>query len=302
MNYQQSKLNDMKKALFIMAVAVLLLSSCSSVPITGRSQLNLVSDSEVLQSSLAAYTSFMQTATLSTQQVQSAQVTRVGQRIAAATEAYLKANGMESEVKNFAWEFNLVKSDEVNAWCMPGGKIVVYEGIMKLVNSDDELAVVVGHEVAHAVAKHSNERLSQQKMAQVGAVVVGAATQGKSYQTQQIAQQIYGLGAQYGVMQPFSRKHESEADYMGLILMTIAGYNPDVAVTFWQKMQAQSSSNIPEFMSSHPSHETRISDIQKYLPEVKKKYATVAAPATNTTTAKTTTKKTSTTKKTTKKK
>ncbi len=264
----------MKKVLSIMFVAALLLTSCGSVPITGRKQLNLVSDSEVLQSSLASYTSFMQTAQLSTQKVQSEQVTRVGKRIAAATEAYLKANGLESEVKNFAWEFNLVKSNEVNAWCMPGGKIVVYEGIMKLVSSDDELAVVVGHEVAHAVAKHSNERLSQQMLAQYGAVAVSAATRGKSYQTQQIAQQIYGLGAQYGVMQPFSRQHESEADYMGLILMTIAGYNPDVAVTFWQKMQAQSSSNVPEFMSSHPSHETRISDIQKRLPEVKKKYGT----------------------------
>ena len=264
----------MKKVLSIMFVAALLLTSCGSVPITGRKQLNLVSDSEVLQSSLASYTSFMQTAQLSTQKVQSDQVTRVGKRIAAATEAYLKANGLESEVKNFSWEFNLVKSNEVNAWCMPGGKIVVYEGIMKLVRSDDELAVVVGHEVAHAVAKHSNERLSQQMLAQYGAVAVSAATQGKSYQTQQIAQQIYGLGAQYGVMQPFSRQHESEADYMGIILMSIAGYNPDVAVTFWQKMQAQSSSNVPEFMSSHPSHETRISDIQKRLPEVKKKYGT----------------------------
>ncbi len=262
----------MKKIIAMLAVAAMLLTSCGSVPITGRKQLNLVSDSEVLQASLQQYTSFMKTATISTQKTQSAQVTRVGQRIANATEAYLKSAGLESELQNFAWEFNLVKSDEVNAWCMPGGKIVVYEGIMNLVSSDDELAVVIGHEVAHAVAKHSNERMSQQVLAQYGASAIGIFTSGKSAATQQIAQQVYGLGAQYGVMQPFSRKHESEADKMGLVLMTIAGYNPDVAVTFWQKMQASSSSSVPEFMSSHPSHETRIADIRKWLPEVKKQY------------------------------
>ena len=262
----------MKNLYFILLAAAMLLSSCGSVPITGRKQLNLVSDSEVLQSSLAQYSSFMQSAKVSTQKTQSEQVTRVGKKIAAATEAYLRANGLESEIKNFAWEFNLVKSDELNAWCMPGGKIVVYEGIMKLMSSDDDLAVVLGHEVAHAVAKHSNERMSQQMLAQYGAVAVGVATQGKSAQTQQIAQQVYGLGAQYGVMQPFSCKHESEADKMGLVLMTIAGYNPQNAITFWQKMAAASTTSVPEFLSSHPSHETRISDLTKWVPQVQKQY------------------------------
>ena len=253
----------MKKIIAMLAVAAMLLTSCGSVPITGRKQLNLVSDQEVLAASLQQYASFMQTATVSTNKTQSAQVTRVGQRIAAATEAYLRYAGLESELQNFAWEFNLVRSDDVNAWCMPGGKIVVYEGIMNLVSSDDELAVVIGHEVAHAVAKHSNERMSQQVLAQYGANAIGIFTSGKSAATQQIAQQVYGLGAQYGVMQPFSRKHESEADKM---------YNPDVAVTFWQKMAATTTQEPPEFMSSHPSHATRISDIQKWLPEVKKQY------------------------------
>ena len=248
----------MKKIIAMLAVAAMLLTSCGSVPITGRKQMLLVSDQEVLAASLQQYASFMQTAQISTEKAKSAQVTRVGQRIAAATEAYLTANGMQNELQNYAWEFNLVRSDEVNAWCMPGGKIVVYEGIMNLVSSDDELAVVIGHEVAHAVAKHS----------------VGIFTSGKSAATQQIAQQVYGLGAQYGVMQPFSRKHESEADKMGLVLMTIAGYNPDVAVTFWQKMAATTTQEPPEFMSSHPSHATRISDIRKWLPEVKQKYGT----------------------------
>lgn len=281
----------MKKNLVMILAAAMLLTSCGSVPITGRKQLNLVSDSEVLQSSLQSYTSFMSTATVSTQKTQSEQVTRVGQKIAAATESYLKANGMENEVKNFAWEFNLVKSDEVNAWCMPGGKIVVYEGIMKLVSSDAELAVVLGHEVAHAVAKHSNERMSQQMLAQYGAQAVSVLTSGKSSATQAIAQQVYGLGANYGVMQPFSRKHETEADYMGLILMSIAGYNPEVALTFWQKMSAASTTKVPEILSSHPSDATRIAEIQSKLADVKKKYYVEPTPAKTTTTAKKTTTK-----------
>ncbi len=267
----------MKKTTTLLLLAVmLLLNGCSSVPITGRKQLNLVSDEQVLSSSIASYNSFMTSAkqanAISKDQVKTNQVIRVGQKIAAATEAYLRATGLESDIKNFAWEFNLVKSDEMNAWCMPGGKIVVYEGLMKIVSSDDDLAVVLGHEVAHAVAKHSNERMSQQVAAQAGAQVLAGVLSGQSYQTQTIAQQVYGLGAQYGVMQPFSRKHESEADKMGLVLMTIAGYNPQNAITFWQKMSANSQSNVPEFLSSHPSHETRIKDLTQWVPQVKAQY------------------------------
>lgn len=161
---------------------------------------------------------------------------------------------------------------QVNAFCMPGGKIVVYEGLLPLVSSDDELAVVIGHEVAHAVAKHSNERMSQQLMAQYGAAILGAAVSNKSAAVQQAANTVYGVGAQYGVMLPFSRKHESEADYMGLVFMTMAGYNPDVAVNFWQKMSAGKSGSTPEFMSTHPSDATRIAEIQKVLPAIKTKY------------------------------
>lgn len=261
------------KRLGILSTAVLLfLAGCGTVPLTGRQQLLLVSDQDVLSSSLTQYKEYMQEATRSTSTTQSAMVTRVGKKLAAATETYLRQNGLSSEISNFAWEFNLVKNDEVNAFCMPGGKIVVYEGLMKLVSSDDELAVVLGHEIAHAVAKHSNERISQQLLAQYGAQLLSKGLENKSTAIQTVAEQIYGIGTQYGVVLPFSRKHETEADYMGLVLMTIAGYNPDKAVTFWQKMAANGQGSVPEFMSTHPSDSRRISDIQKALPEIKAKY------------------------------
>lgn len=261
------------KSLFSVVIALLFLAGCSSVPLTGRKQVLLVSDQEVLSASLTQYNDYIKTAKKSTDKAKAAMVTRVGQRIAAATEAYLRQNGMADEVKNFSWEFNLVKDPQVNAFCMPGGKIVVYEGLLSLVSSDDELAVVIGHEVAHAVAKHSNERMSQQLMTQYGAALLGAAVSNKSTAVQQAANAVYGVGTQYGMMLPFSRKHESEADYMGLVFMTMAGYNPDVAVNFWKKMSAGKNGSTPEFMSTHPSDATRIAEIQKVLPGIKAKYA-----------------------------
>ena len=288
----------MKKIFLFSAMVAVLLTACNKVPISGRNQLNLVSDSEVLQASLASYKEYMGKATKSTETVKSAQVTRVGQKIAAATEAYLNANGMSDQVKNFAWEFNLVKDSQLNAFCMPGGKIVVYEGIMNIIASDDELAVVMGHEVAHAVAKHSNERLSQQKALEYGGAILGAVIQGQSQQTQNLAAQVFGLGANYGVMLPFSRKHETEADNIGLVLMTMAGYNPDCAMTFWQKMSSNSGNNKLEFLSTHPSDATRIANLQKQIPMVKQQYGAYIKPATTTTTSTT---KATTTKKSSKK-
>ncbi len=274
----------MKKYALSLLATVLLCIGCSTVPITGRRQVLLVSDQEVLSASLTQYCSYMSSASRSTNSNRSAMVTRVGQRIAAATELYLRENGMESELANFAWEFNLVNDNQVNAFCMPGGKIVVYEGLMNLVASEDELAVVVGHEVAHAVAKHSNERMSQQMLTEYGAQILSAAVSEKSAAIQSMAAQVYGLGAQYGLTLPFSRKHELEADYMGIILMTIAGYNPDVAIGFWQKMSADGQ-QVPEFMSTHPSDAKRIREIEKELPKIKELLQVVPAttkPVTNT--------------------
>ena len=262
----------MKRIAIVLALAAVA-AGCATVPITGRRQLSLVSDSEILSSSLSQYKSYMGKAKVSGNKVQSAQVEHVGRRIAAATERYLRENGLAKEVSNFAWEFNLVQDKEVNAFCMPGGKIVVYTGLMALVASDDELAVVLGHEVAHAVAKHANERMSQQLLASAGAQAVGYATKERSAAVQSAAAGVYGLGAQVGALLPFSRKHESEADYMGLALMTMAGYKPDASVPFWKKMAAQGGSSTPEFLSTHPSDETRIADLQKALPEIKAKFA-----------------------------
>lgn len=298
----------MKKIVFLFALVALVMTGCTKVPISGRSQLNMVDDSQVLQSSLASYRGYMDTAKVSGNATQSAQVTRVGKRIAAATEAYLRANGYESEIANYAWEFNLVKNNEINAFCMPGGKIVVYEGMMNIAKTDEELAVILGHEVAHAVAKHSNERMSQQMMAQYGAQALSIFTSGKSAATQQIANTVYGLGANYAVMLPFSRKHETEADEMGLVLMTMAGYDPMASITVWQRMAASSSSKVPELLSTHPSDQSRIANLSKKAPLVKQQYASYlqpSTPATTTSTTKAATKKTTTkknTKKTTKKK
>lgn len=269
---EQLTKSTMKKHLSVYAISLLMLAGCSSVPITGRKQLLLVSDQEVLSSSLTQYNSYIKSAQKSTNAAQTAMVVRVGKNIAAATEQYLRNNGLAAEIKEFSWEFNLVKSSEVNAFCMPGGKIVVYEGLMKLVSSDDELAVVLGHEVAHAVAKHSNERISQQMLTQYGAQLLSESLSEKNQMIQTIANTVYGIGSKYGVTLPFSRKHESEADYMGLILMTMAGYNPDKAVTFWQKMSASSGGKVPELLSTHPSDARRISDIQKELPAIKAKF------------------------------
>lgn len=227
----------------------------------------LVSEQEVLSSSLTQYASFMKEAARSTDKAQTEKVVRVGKNIAAAAEAYLKNNGLEAEIKNFAWEFNYVKSAEVNAFCMPGGKIVVYEGIMPFAPTDEELAAVLGHEVAHAVAKHANERMSQQLLAQYGGAILGEAVSQASSTVQTLANTVYGLGTEYGVMLPYSRKHEYEADHIGLIFMAMAGYDPRSAIAFWTKMAQGKTASIPEIMSTHPNDANRIAELQKYLPE-----------------------------------
>ena len=247
-----------------------LLTSCGTVPLTGRRQILLLSDSDLVTASLSQYNEYMKTAPLSTDRAKTATVERVGKRISEATERYLKQNGLEKELANFQWDFKLVQNDQVNAFCMPGGKIVVFEGLLPLTASDDELAVVIGHEIAHAIAKHSNERMSQEVVAQYGAAILDAALSTKSTAIQALGNTVFGLGAQVGVMLPYSRQHEYEADYLGMILMTLAGYNPESTVSFWQKMSAGGSGGGSDFLSTHPSDEKRIAELQKRLPEMAK--------------------------------
>ena len=260
----------MKRFNLIMALltAGLIMSSCGSVALTGRKQLLLVSDQEVYQAGLTQYNEYIASSQLSSDTQNTAIVKSVGQKLAAATEQYLKANGLESELKNFAWEFNLVKDKQVNAFCMPGGKIVVYEGLLTVAQTEAELAVVIGHEIAHAVAKHSNERMSQQIMAQYGAAILSQALSQKSAAIQQTASTVFGLGAQVGLMLPYSRKHEYEADYMGIVFMELAGYDSTSSIDFWTKMSAGSSGGS-DFLSTHPSDTKRIAELQRRIPEAK---------------------------------
>ena len=260
----------MKRFNLIMAflTAGLIMSSCGSVALTGRKQLLLVSDQEVYQAGLTQYNEYIASSQLSSDTKNTAIVKSVGQKLAAATEQYLKANGLESELKNFAWEFNLVKDKQVNAFCMPGGKIVVYEGLLTVAQTEAELAVVIGHEIAHAVAKHSNERMSQQIMAQYGAAILSQALSQKSAAIQQTASTVFGLGAQVGLMLPYSRKHEYEADYMGIVFMELAGYDSTSSIDFWTKMSAGSSGGS-DFLSTHPSDTKRIAELQRRIPEAK---------------------------------
>jgi len=260
----------MKKIAFFLLI-VSALYACSSVPITGRKQLNLVSDSEVLSLSLQEYNDYIKTAKKSTDQAGTALVNKVGKNIANAVELYYKSINYEDAIKDYSWEFNLIDDPQVNAFCMPGGKIVVYSGILPVTQDETGLAVVLGHEVAHAVAKHANERMSQQVAAQYGAQALSILTGKASGTVQSVAQQVYGLGAQYGVLLPFNRTQESEADHLGLIFMAIAGYNPQAALPFWQRM-SQQGQTVPEFMSTHPSDATRIAAIQKEIPEAMEVY------------------------------
>jgi len=251
---------------------VMFISSCGTVPLTGRKQVLLVSDAEVLSLSNQSFTEYMKKAKPSTDRKNTEMVVRVGIRIANAVETYLTSIGRTEEIKEFAWEFHLVQDNTPNAFCMPGGKIVVNEGILPYTQTEDGLAIVLGHEVAHAVAKHSNERLSRQMLINAGGEVLGVALGNTSHLTQELAQQVYGLGSTVGVELPYSRSNESEADHLGLIFAAMAGYDPNAAIPFWQRMAANDQGGGMQFLSTHPADSKRISDLKKYIPEAMKYY------------------------------
>lgn len=261
----------MKLKIKILAVlSIILVMSCAKNPFTGKSTLALVSNSEILPSAFQQYSQFLSENKVVTGTTDAKRVENVGMKIKTAAERWLNANGHSNYLEGYAWEYKLVESKEVNAWCMPGGKIVFYTGIMPICKDDAGMAAVMGHEVAHALANHGQQRMSAGVLQQAGAVGVGLATGNKSQETQQLAMTAYGATTQFGGMLPFSRAHESEADMIGLTLMAIAGYNPDNAVTFWERMAAQSGGQAPpEFMSTHPSNATRIANIKSLIPQAK---------------------------------
>ncbi len=253
-------------------LSLLLFMACATVPLTGRRQLTLVSESEMIALSLTQYGDFLKSNKVSTNKNNVDMVKRVGQRISKAVETYMAQQGLSSYLEGYKWEFNLIEDSNVNAWCMSGGKVVVYTGILPLTKNEAGLAVVMGHEIAHAVARHGSERMSEQMLAQGANTALSVALAQKPQQTQQWAMAAFGLGAQYGVLLPFSRKHEYEADYMGLIFMSMAGYDPNESIAFWQRMSEQGGSKMPEFLSTHPVDVNRIAKLREKMPEALKYY------------------------------
>jgi predicted Zn-dependent protease len=262
----------MKRVLFSLATAMLCYA-CASVAITGRKQLSLVPNDQIIGMSKEQYVKVLQENKLSTNTQQVEMVKRVGTKIQGAVEAYMEKKGRSADLAGFAWEFNLIQDDKtVNAWCMPGGKVAFYTAIMPICADENGIAVVMGHEVAHAIANHGAERMSQQMAAQMGLNVLGSAMGQNPTATKEIFMQAVGMGTNLGMLK-FSRQHESEADHMGLDFMAMAGYDPAGAPKFWERMSSMSGGQQPpEFMSTHPSHETRIKDLESWIPEAMKYY------------------------------
>lgn len=284
-----------KVNVILLSVIALLFVSCGTtktVPITGRKQNLVVSDGQMLSLSSQQYSEYMKTAKPSTNAANTAMVKRVGQRLATAVESYLRNNGMAEDVQYYKWQFNLVQDQNVNAWCMPGGLICVYEGLLPVTQNEASLAIVLGHEIAHAVARHSAEQYStqyrQQYGLQIGSAIASAAGVGSN--TVALGQSVLSSGLGLANLK-YSRNHESEADHLGLIFAAMAGYDPQVAVSFWQRMAAQGTGSSSLF-SDHPSDAKRIKDIQEWLPEAQKYYTPPVVAKSATTTAKKTTKKT----------
>lgn len=276
--FVQTKKNTMNRNrigfLIIWGTAfVLTVVSCARVPVTGRRQLKLLPESELVAMSLTTYQQFLTENTVVKNTLDASKIQTVGKRISTAVENFLKSGKYADRVEGYNWEFNLVSDPSVNAWCMPGGKVVFYTGILPYCKDEDGIAVVMGHEIAHAIARHGNERMSQGLAQQLGGIALAVAISDKPQETQQLFALAYGLGSQLGVMLPFSRKHESEADQLGLYFMAMAGYNPEAAPAFWDRME---KSSVPEFLSTHPSSETRAARLKGWMPKATEYYKSYA--------------------------
>jgi len=261
---------DLKRSAGCLVFAGLLLTACSTVPMTGRKQLALVPQSEMIAQADKSYRKVVEQGPLSADRDATKQIRRVGKRISTAVDDYLRTHGQKDLADQMHWEFNLIEKDEPNAWCMPGGKVVFYTGILPYTKDDAGVASVMGHEIAHAIAGHSAERVSQQLLLQGGALAVAGLTKDSKYRNAYVM--AYGLGGNLGAILPYSRLHESEADRIGLILMAMAGYDPHAAVAFWERMAADKKGAPPEFLSTHPSDAKRIRRLREELPEALKYY------------------------------
>lgn len=264
----------MKKTHVVLAllVVIAIAVSCAKVPISGRRQLRLIPESELIGMSITSYQQFLDTNNvLPPSNADVVMVRRIGEKIKGSVEKYLADNHMSNRVEGFQWEFNVVKEDAVNAWCMPGGKVVVYTGILPVTQDEGSLAVVMGHEIAHAIARHGNERMSQGLALQLGGLAISVALSEKPALTQNVFLQSYGIGSQLGIL-AYSRSHEIEADKLGLVFMAMAGYDPQSAIGFWQRMSEQGGQAPPQILSTHPSDATRIADLNAFMPEALKFY------------------------------
>jgi len=254
--------------LLCLLLSLLVLPACTTTPITGRKQFIIVPESIINSMSSQAYQGFLAEHKLSKNQQHTRMVKDLGTNIQKAVEQYCAQNYMYDRIRGYRWEFKLVDDPNVNAWAMPGGKVVVYSGMIPVAQDEEGLAVVIGHEIAHVFARHGSERMSQGLLVNFGGIALSKALKTQPEKTRELFMQAYGTGTQLGYLLPYSRTHENEADHLGLLFMAMAGYNPEEAVDFWQRMAEKSKgAQPPEFLSTHPAHETRIRNIKNYLPE-----------------------------------
>lgn len=258
----------MKKYFCLFCITFLFIE-CSTVPITGRKRFNFVNDASILPTSFAQYKGFLKENKLSTDTAKVNQIKEIGKNVSEAVDRYMRANNMMKEANSYEWEFNLIEDNTVNAWCLPGGKVVFYTGIMPICKNEDGIAAVMGHEVAHAFAKHGQERMSSSKLQQFGGLAVALSTSKEDTKTQQIWNTAYGIGAGLTMLK-FSREHEDEADKLGLVFMIMAGYKGEEAAEVWVRMSEKSGgASSPQFLSTHPSNESRIQSLTDFLPTAK---------------------------------
>lgn len=257
---------------FLLLAAPLLFFSCHHNVVTGKRSTTLIAESELITMSESEYSKFLaEHPPLPASDSRVILVRSCGEKIRGAVEQFYAQKNASAQLKDFNWEFNVVNEEVVNAWCMPGGKVVVYTGLLPVTETEEGLAVVMGHEIAHAVARHGNQRMSQGMLIQFGGAVLSTAVSQKPAETQYLFNQAYGITTGLGALS-YSRKHETEADKMGLIFAAMAGYNPEAAVDFWRRMSQSGGQKPPQFLSTHPSDETRIRDLQAFMPEAKKYY------------------------------